>query len=112
MRRSRIRGSPSDTILAHRKIMQSISQDDTMDSVPGHHADGKTIADHPGAPSGPSQTPADSPRTIEQVDSGSWHEQTIASLRSHIPARERSIFVARHSGVHSSGFACLGLSLG
>ena len=67
--------------------MQSISQDDTMDSVPFHRADGKTIAERPGAPSEPPNTLADSPRTIEQVDGDSGHEETIAvSARTSPPA--------------------------
>jgi eukaryotic-like serine/threonine-protein kinase len=58
--------------------MQSISQDDTMDSVPSHRADGKTIAERPGAPTESPNTLADSPRTIGQVDGVSAPEETIA----------------------------------
>ena len=59
--------------------MQSISQDDTMDSVPHLRAKAKPIAARPDVPSALSNASADSPRSREQVDSGSGYEQTIAA---------------------------------
>ena len=42
------RGSPSDIIRVHRKIMQLISQDDTMDSGQMQVAESQTVADRLG----------------------------------------------------------------
>ena len=60
--------------------MQSISQDDTMDSVPVHRADGKTMAARLSAPSVLLDTPADSPRTIES------RSMVIRGMRRPSPA--------------------------
>jgi eukaryotic-like serine/threonine-protein kinase len=58
--------------------MQSIIQDDTMDSGPLQVVDGKNVSERPGTPSQLLNTLADSPRTIEQVQGNLEPDATIA----------------------------------
>ena len=66
--------------------MESMSQDDTMDSVPQPRARGKTIAERPGMSSGSPDTLADSSRMIDQVHREPASPGRIANSASALPS--------------------------
>jgi eukaryotic-like serine/threonine-protein kinase len=84
--------------------MQSISQDDTMDSGSLHVPDGQPEAERLDNLAEPPETLADSPQTIKQVHGASALERTIA-----FSARSFSSAKAEHSSENTMDFTDPGL---